>query len=138
MILLLQGASDVARAAIAGTLAKEQQHWKHIPLEILYEVTQKYGLDLEGNEQVLTRVACHTAKELAGQRFTIVLSSPDDSGILSVMRDEFGSELIAIHLGAGEGSKQDGTDFDYAVDTATLSVNDVCSEILSFLERKPS
>lgn len=136
MILLLQGASDVARAAVAGKLVQEYPEWKHIPLEILYEVTQKYGLDLGSNEQVLTRVACHTARELHDQHFHIVLSSPAAADILSVMEDEFGEDLVTVHLGTEE--LEDPSVFDHVIDTSTQSINEAYGVILSLIAEHPS
>jgi|GEM_PF-6594198 hypothetical protein len=133
MILLLEGTSDTARIMLAEKIAQELPNWKHIPIDELY------GLPFIGEaddaEELIASLACHCAKEMQAEGFSIVLSYPSAAHLLDLLHEELGEELITIHLGAGEEETY-AMLFNHAFDTSDCSVNELFTHIRKLIKQK--
>ena len=127
MIILLCGTSDIGRRMLAEKIVREHDTWKHLPLERVYELTQKQNLQADEEDPMFVRIACHCAKEMEEQGFHVVLSHPSGTEDIELMREELGPRFVGFHIGPVEGEASDDRVeelFDYLIDSSRHSVND--------------
>jgi chorismate mutase len=138
MIVLISGASDIGRRMLAEKMAREDEQWRHLPLERVAQLVKMQELQSEdGNEQMFVRIACHCAKQMTDEGFHVVLSHPTGTDEVDIMREELGPRFVAFHLGhVDEDEVDDRVEevFDYLIDSARHSVNDAYGLIMQVLE----
>jgi DNA repair protein RadC len=135
MILLLTGASDIGRIALAEKIVKEQPQWKHLPMEQVEKIAETQGLPTGGeNESIMLHIACHCAKEMQEEGFNTVLSYEEANEIIPELRSELGDTFVAISLGA----TKDHDLFDHIIDTSSQSINEAYAAIAKIIDTSQS
>lgn len=121
MILLLNGATDIARALLIEQFLKAHPAWRHIAVEELTGLPFLQAVS-EGEQQRLSmNIACHCANEVAEEGVSVILSHGAAAGLLDLLKAEIEGPLLTIHL----GSKEEATGFDHAIPTLNRSASDV-------------
>ncbi|TSC80588.1 MAG: hypothetical protein G01um101425_242 [Candidatus Peregrinibacteria bacterium Gr01-1014_25] len=137
MILLVCGASDMARRMLAEKFVREQEGWKHLPLERVHQLMER---EVESDDPTLfLRVACHCARELAEDGTHVILSHPEATEHVALLREELEPGFTAFHLGPidEEGADPDIEEaFDYLIDSRQHSVNDAFELIVGVLAQR--
>jgi hypothetical protein len=132
MLLLLSGASDIARIALAEKIARGGETWRHFPLD---RVSEMLPLDVLGidpavaDDEVLFLLACDAIRQMLEEDFSMVVSHPDLSESLDLLRQEIDGDLVAIHLGDDEAEG-----FDLSIDLSKRSVNQALKELERFVQ----
>lgn len=137
MIVLLAGAPEIARRMLAEKFVREHDDWKHLPLERVEQLTKMQQIDAEDGDPMLIQIACHCAREIGEQGNHVILSHPSGTNEVELMREEFGKDFIAFHLGRVNEEDIDAIVeglFDYLIDSSQHSVNDAYDLMLGVLE----
>lgn len=138
MIVLISGASDIGRRMLAEKISREDEQWRHLPLERVAQLIKMQDLDPEeSNENMFVRIACHCAQQMSEEGFHVVLSHPTGTDEVDVMREELGPKFVAFHLGHVDEDEIDERVeevFDYLIDSGRHSVNDAYTLIMQVLE----
>ncbi len=122
MVILLDGASAMARASIAEQVSQLMPAWKHLAMEVIAETTPEN----EGNIVQHVELVKRCAEELGKDDLHLILSMPAAPEHLILLRTELAPYCVAVHLGEGD---EDG--YDFAFDASVTSVKD----IVAFLEK---
>lgn len=117
MVILLDGTSQVARVTIAEKAADENPAWKHLALEVFEESAAEIE-EKDFHLQVIKRCA----EELEKSGLHLLLTMPANSPHRVMLSEALKPGCITVHL----GDEEDG-DFDYVIDPATRSVNDIAA-----------
>jgi len=133
MVILLNGSSPIARAAIAEKLRGELENWSHLPLEALSEAVASQGMQIAQQPELLLRVACHCTEEMRREGMHTLLSADDIGEMLPLLREELGGDVVAVHLGDSENPDQ----FDFTIDTSVSNLNDIVNALIKFIKETP-
>lgn len=139
MVILLCGASDMARKLLAERFSRHEKPWKHLPLERVHKLMEMQKLPAQEADEdpLFIRVACHCAQEMTAQGHRVVLSHPVGVDILETLREELEPEFLAFHLGPVDGDETDeriAEMFDFLIDSRQHSVSDAFALMLKAID----
>lgn len=140
MVILLCGASDMARKLLAERFTRHKTPWKHLPLERVHKLMEMQKLPAQDADEdpLFIRVACHCAQEMASEGHRVVLSHPIGTDIVEILREELAPQFIAFNLGPVDGDESDeraAEVFDYLIDSRQHSVSEAFALMLDAIER---
>jgi hypothetical protein len=115
MVILLAGTSSIGRVTIAERAVEEHPEWKHLALEV-FEETIPEGEEKDFHLQLIKRCA----DELEKVGMHLFLTLPEDSPHRVLLGEALKPNCITVNLGNGPEDE-----YDYIIDPATRSVNDV-------------
>ena len=121
MILLLSGATDIARALLIEQFLKVHPDWRHIDVEQLTGLPFLKDASDEEQHKLSMSIACHCANEVSAEGVNVILSHSVATDLLDLLKAEIEGPLTTIHLGA-EG---EAAGFDHAIPTLNRSASDV-------------
>ena len=131
MVILLEGTSDLARAAVAEQVTELHPEWKHLALEVIAEVAGR-GDDADRSErqQFSLEVVKRCAEELSQSGLHMILSMPAMPDQAMALQDMLAPECIAVCLGDTAAADR----YDYVLDTSVQSVKDIVTFLDTLIE----
>lgn len=118
MVILLDGSSGIGRTTIAENAVALHPEWKHLALEVIAEAIPDDPEQKDFHLQVIKKCAV----ELEKDNMHLLLTMPTDAPQRDLLVLALKPNCITVHLGTDEEK-----DYDYVIDPATRSVNDVTS-----------
>lgn len=129
MVILLVGSTQLARAAIATRMVKEDGQWRHLAVEELAEIEPLDTVEEKERSDVMLRIACKCAEELENQGYHVIISGDYRPSILAMARSEL-ERIIGVHV--GPQYEIEGSEFPHVLDAKTATASDVHEILLSF------
>lgn len=123
MVLLLSGATEVARGLIVDEFLTAHPDWRHLALEDLDTVEDQDDVIGMGAFFALL-VACECAKEALKEGYNVVITCPS-AHMLDAVRESFPEDLTAVYLGKKLAALK--KQFDHVIDTSKQSVSETCT-----------
>jgi hypothetical protein len=125
MVLLLSGATELARGLIVDRFLSEHEDWRHLALEDL-ETAEDPDDVIGMGAMFALLVACECAKEALKEGFNVVITCPQ-AEMLKTVEESFPEEVLSVYLRRGTRKVRGG--YDRVIDTTRQSVNDTCALI---------
>lgn len=121
MILLISGATDIARTLLIEQWLNAHPVWRHIAVEELTGLPFLQAVSEDEQRRLSLSIACHCANEVAEEGVSVILSHSAATDLLDLLKAEIECPLLTIHLGAEE----EAAGFDHAIPTLNRSASDV-------------
>jgi hypothetical protein len=133
MVILLQGASDIARLSLANQIVQANDDWRHLSIENVMDIVSQLGMEVDEDEPFLTQLACQCAQEMQGDGFHLVMTLPAVEDI-DEFKEDVGGSCLVVHF----ASKQDkgSENHDLIIDGSKKSVKDAYMMLKELIEKE--
>ena len=120
----------MGRVTIAEKAVEQHSEWRHLALEVLAEAAMPAEEESDGHLQVIKKCV----EELAKEDLHLILTLPGDSPHRDLLASALQPGCLTVHL----GKSKDGSNYDFVIDPAVRSVNDVTKFLHTIMDPSTS
>ena len=128
MLLILDGSSKVAQAAIANLIIKRRGAWRHLPPSDFATIIEQFGLPVEGNSALAGMLFMECVRTLEEEGGHVIQPSHHLPAELDDLR---GDGCMVIYVGK---DPEDAEGYDHVVETDNRTAEGIFEALLPVLE----